>query len=483
MSLKRFISLQGPLVGGRFSSPYLPKLGDGNKYHVAKSGNDNSAGSASFPFLTIDKAAHVVQPGDTVYIHAGSYTELSSFSQCAVTCYTAGLVNNPITFMAWPGDEGTTYIDGGGTRMGVQTNNLSNLQFWGLRVRNGKTYGFNNWGQVGVEVPADNILSKNVLIENCHVHDIQGDWGVNISGIGPWGTKNWIVRNTKIRNVSALPPSGGQNPTVTSGIQWYQAINLLIENVDTDTQYGFSAKDHFLDAVTPTRIPSMGMTARFNKIKASHAGVRCSIRGGNTPEAGDQLVHNNLIFGLQNANAEGGIVGYMDGGTGQSKRLGIYNNTIDMTSAPNAPVLEAQLFDAIEYLGNVAIGSNLNLSIAYGHAVDYKTLLTICDYNVYTAAQWILDRYSTNPNTAATYSTLNAWKALMAGDKASLGVNNPDQHSLVKASTDFFTDLAGGDYHPKAGGDLIGFLPDGFNAGCYQTGTETIGLLPRYSAG
>lgn len=43
--------------------------------HVAKTGNDNNAGTINAPLLTISKAANVAEPGDTIFIHEGTYRE------------------------------------------------------------------------------------------------------------------------------------------------------------------------------------------------------------------------------------------------------------------------------------------------------------------------------------------------------------------------------------------------------------------------
>jgi len=43
--------------------------------HVAKTGSDSASGSHTRPYLTINKAASVAQPGDTVSVHAGTYGE------------------------------------------------------------------------------------------------------------------------------------------------------------------------------------------------------------------------------------------------------------------------------------------------------------------------------------------------------------------------------------------------------------------------
>ncbi len=51
--------------------------GDGlaREIHVSTGGSDSAAGSAGQPYLTINKAAGVAQPGDTVIVHGGTYRE------------------------------------------------------------------------------------------------------------------------------------------------------------------------------------------------------------------------------------------------------------------------------------------------------------------------------------------------------------------------------------------------------------------------
>jgi len=67
-------------------------------YHVSKSGNDASDGTLANPFLSISKAAALVNPGDTVFIHAGTYEETLTPAKSG----TAGL---PIVFQSYKNEK------------------------------------------------------------------------------------------------------------------------------------------------------------------------------------------------------------------------------------------------------------------------------------------------------------------------------------------------------------------------------------------
>ena len=45
------------------------------EYHVAKTGNDSNNGNLNSPFLTIQAAANLAQPGDIITVHKGTYRE------------------------------------------------------------------------------------------------------------------------------------------------------------------------------------------------------------------------------------------------------------------------------------------------------------------------------------------------------------------------------------------------------------------------
>lgn len=67
-------------------------------YHVAKTGSDHGDGSAASPLLTINAAANLAKPGDTVVVHTGEYREW-------VKPRVGGLSNRRrITYRAAPGE-------------------------------------------------------------------------------------------------------------------------------------------------------------------------------------------------------------------------------------------------------------------------------------------------------------------------------------------------------------------------------------------
>ena len=46
-----------------------------SELHVATTGSDQADGSQNAPFRTINRAAALAQPGDTVVVHGGEYRE------------------------------------------------------------------------------------------------------------------------------------------------------------------------------------------------------------------------------------------------------------------------------------------------------------------------------------------------------------------------------------------------------------------------
>ena len=65
------------LLAAAFFAAIVPGFSDASarEIHVAKTGTDSGPGSQASPFLTINKAASIAQPGDIITVHAGTYRE------------------------------------------------------------------------------------------------------------------------------------------------------------------------------------------------------------------------------------------------------------------------------------------------------------------------------------------------------------------------------------------------------------------------
>lgn len=464
-------------------------LGSGPVLLVSKSGSDTTGnGSPGNEFLSVVKACSVATVGCTIQVKANGRTKtiykedtLSSpyapdqyffDTPVAVGIRNSGAINNRCTLMAYPGDEGLVVIDGDNTHVGIHTNGFDFWNIYGLQIRNCQDLGIANQGQVPDHVPDLAYLSTGVIVENCYVANVHGLAGGNISGIGPWGSKDWIIRNCFIDGVIVTGSS------VASAIQSYGAINLLVEHIAArNTQYGVFLKDHFTATESP-RDPYPGVEVRYCDLKTLNASVKIGIRGQGSCEAGDQYFHHNIMYG-QADDSEGVISATMLGAFGQSKRLRIENNTIDIQSSADAQLV-ASNWENINLLGNIFCGGNVSI---YTLDQDYPgaiTRITSSDRNVFTNFKSVLNTYSA---FSTVFNSLEDWQAAVAGSPQHLGVSNPDANSISASASTLFVNRSTGNYALASGSAAIGRMADGSNAGAYQYGTEIIGLLPTYSAG
>jgi len=105
--------------------------------YVATNGQDSNPGTIENPLRTIQHAADIAKPGDTVYVRAGSYCQ-----QLAVKV-SGNAQQGFITFQSQPGERAV--LDGGcltppeGESSMVQMNNVSFVRVQGFEIRNYRT--------------------------------------------------------------------------------------------------------------------------------------------------------------------------------------------------------------------------------------------------------------------------------------------------------------------------------------------------------
>src|SRR5438552_2085039 len=68
-------------------------------YYVATNGIDTNPGTISQPFATLQKAANLANPGDTIYMRGGTYTLAAQ-----ITISRNGSSGNYINVVNYPGE-------------------------------------------------------------------------------------------------------------------------------------------------------------------------------------------------------------------------------------------------------------------------------------------------------------------------------------------------------------------------------------------
>jgi hypothetical protein len=188
-------------------------------YHVATTGSDANPGTATQPFLTIQHAADIVNPGDGVLVGDGVYTGGAT----VVAISRSGTATNRIVFRAV--NRWKAVIDG--------QNNNSNTGIaipggyvWveGFEVQNTSRYG------IDTDVGHDQVVIGN------HVHDIGHictDNTGGIVGIDAYAS-GLVIAGNLIHDVGRLGPGEGTPPCSVSTNNWQNHDHGIYNGIGTN---------------------------------------------------------------------------------------------------------------------------------------------------------------------------------------------------------------------------------------------------------
>lgn len=155
----------------------LQCLAPGATYYIAQGGNDVSPGTLSRPWKTIAKANQVLQPGDTVYIRAGTYEE-------QIRPARSGAGGDYITYASYSNDK----VVIANVAFGADLRNRSYIVIDGLIFRNNK-----HW--INMRGEDRNHKATHNIIRDCHMQEARGWAGIYMK----LGTDhNKILNNTLI---------------------------------------------------------------------------------------------------------------------------------------------------------------------------------------------------------------------------------------------------------------------------------------------
>ena len=142
--------------------------GTGRTFFVANAGNDSNPGTETQPWRTLAKGSSTAQPGDTVYVKAGTYNE-------SIRASRSGTAGNLITFKAAPGDECThtgSYWNNPVCDVVLSGGNIDiNRQSY-IRVEGFAVTGYNGPG-VWCQDRGSEVVNHVELVNN-YIHDLSG---------------------------------------------------------------------------------------------------------------------------------------------------------------------------------------------------------------------------------------------------------------------------------------------------------------------
>src|SRR3984885_7397547 len=250
-------------------------------YYVSSiTGSDNNAGtSASAPFASLQAAANVVKPGDTVQVMNGTYT--APFYADALDITTSGTATAPITFEAAPGQ--TPVIDSSGGW------NAINIEGSYIVVK-----GFTVVGDA-----ADYTLQSALAGYSTGSSSLDGN-GIAINPTGSVPLPNHItIEDNTVYN----EPGGG---IYTEGADYVQILNNVVHNNANWSAFGNSGISISTSANSDTAsgvhdiISGNLVYDNAQLVPTSGAGVGTDGEGilldTNPNYTGQILVENNTVY-------------------------------------------------------------------------------------------------------------------------------------------------------------------------------------------
>jgi parallel beta-helix repeat protein len=348
-------------------------------YYVKNGGNDGANGlSIANAWATLQHAADVVNPGDTVHVQPGSYQ--------GFYLDRSGSAGNPITFIA----DGAVSIDEDNdfTPDGINIEGADYVVIDGFTVDNRTRAGIRT------------ALSSFVTVRNCST-GFNGRWGI-FSGFAYDFTIENNETHHSIDEHGIYVSNSGDRPIIRNNLVHDNHANGIHMNGDL-SQGGDGLISNAL--------------VENNIIHGNGAGGGSGI---NMDGVTNSIVRNNLVYDHHSS----GISLYkIDGATGSKNNL-VVNNTF---------ITEDDGRWAVNISGG-STGNTIRNNILYTYhgfrgaiSIDSSSRTGfVSDYNS------VMDRFSTN--AGSTVITLAAWQAL--GYDLHSFIAEPDDH-FVDPDTDF----------------------------------------------
>ncbi|MEH2133641.1 MAG: right-handed parallel beta-helix repeat-containing protein [Nostoc sp.] len=350
------------------SRKLISQVSTATTYYVSGNGNDRNRGlSTSSPFRTIQRAADLTNPGDTVLIMDGVYKNASPVGT-VLDIKRSGTANAWITYKAYPGDKpklqnngwhgiwihnGASYIDVNGLEIVGNNGNINRA--YALSQKYNKLNPLTNGN--GITIDGDNnSRSHHISILNNKIHDCGG------GGISVMESDYVTVDNNKVFNNAWYSVYGA------SGIS-------LLNNWNSDN--GNSQK--YKNFVTRNEVYNNQMLVPWIQNGKYQDGNGIIVDRSRNNTAGSTL------NAYQGRTLIADNISYKNGGSGihtyESDHVDIVNNTTYLNNQ-TAGIMYGQIMS--NYSGDIQVINNILYS-APNKPIDLKNQSTnvTFNYNLY----------------------------------------------------------------------------------------------------
>ena len=283
-----------------------------NYYYVSLAGNDQNSGTFDSPWRTFSKATKSVQPGNTVYIRGGTYTE-----QLSPT--VNGTASNYITFAGYPGEVTTLSV------AGISVAGKNYIRLGNLNVTGSTTNCVSITNSTYIEV-------NGLNVSNC-----------NTRGIYVSGGNQITISNNKVNHI-----------TLSSGIAVWNSTNILVDgNTITNAHWYHECQGAYDEALTISVVDHFVVSNNtLDNTEANPTGF-CNTYSDKLGIDVKESSQNGLVFKnkINHMTAAGLYVdGWLAGssGTPTLNHIDLYQNTLNETGG--ILVGDEQSVGVVEYI-------------------------------------------------------------------------------------------------------------------------------------
>jgi parallel beta-helix repeat protein len=381
-------------------------------YHVSPDGNDNNDGSVDAPWATIQHAVDTILPGDTIWVHQGSYA--------GARIEQSGQEDAWMTLMAAPGENPVLDRPGSNNRhdsiLELETwSGSGTVNYWiiaGLEVTGADGWGIDMRGN-------ENAHSHHLVVRGNRVHD--NGWAGGKTGIFTAFVDDVLVENNHSYHNGEhgiYLSNSGDRPVVRGNSLYENAACGLHMNGDISLGGDGTIADGLVE----------------NNIIYENGTAGCA--GINMDGVTHTIVRNNLLY--QNHASGIALFRYSGAVCAHDNHI-LHNTVIQAADARWALVM-------VDFMGDGSGCANNRLlnNIFYNYH-DWRGIYELqrpdfpgleSDHNV------VMDRFSIDEGNSV----------ISLADWQDLGF---DQHSIMATPADMFVDVQNHDYHLRAGSPVI----------------------------